>query len=164
MHQQFCFFFFLPPFASQEQYELVHKAIAQLFEKQLQLLESPTNAQIRDGTVRRSHAHAAGSAAGQRDRMSLSNTLGVREKREIMSHRGGKGRGSTRERARPSENSLQRPWQSLVAEREFWFCGIVSVPSLKRDQLARFLVDLAHHRRYQRPEQRRLPQHNYPRP
>ncbi|XP_029681465.1 tyrosine-protein phosphatase non-receptor type 12 isoform X2 [Takifugu rubripes] len=33
---------------TKEQYELVHKAIAQLFEKQLQLLESPTNAQIHD--------------------------------------------------------------------------------------------------------------------
>ncbi|KAM3587470.1 uncharacterized protein V6R79_006338 [Siganus canaliculatus] len=34
---------------TKEQYELVHKAIAQLFEKQLQLLESPTNRQIHDG-------------------------------------------------------------------------------------------------------------------
>ncbi|XP_070848456.1 tyrosine-protein phosphatase non-receptor type 12 isoform X3 [Chaetodon trifascialis] len=34
---------------TKEQYELVHKAIAQLFEKQLQLLESPTNTQIHDG-------------------------------------------------------------------------------------------------------------------
>ncbi|TKS90872.1 Tyrosine-protein phosphatase non-receptor type 12 [Collichthys lucidus] len=32
-----------------EQYELVHRAISQLFQKQLQLLESPTNAQIHDG-------------------------------------------------------------------------------------------------------------------
>lgn len=40
-----------------------------------------------------------------------------------------------------------------LAEREFWFCRIVSVPSLKRDQLALFLVNLAHHRRYQRPRQ-----------
>uniref|UniRef100_A0A674NCN5 protein-tyrosine-phosphatase n=1 Tax=Takifugu rubripes TaxID=31033 RepID=A0A674NCN5_TAKRU len=37
---------------TKEQYELVHKAIAQLFEKQLQLLESPTNAQIHDSMVR----------------------------------------------------------------------------------------------------------------
>lgn len=36
---------------TKEQYELVHKAIAQLFEKQLQLLESPTNTQIHDGMV-----------------------------------------------------------------------------------------------------------------
>ncbi|XP_029017595.1 tyrosine-protein phosphatase non-receptor type 12 isoform X2 [Betta splendens] len=34
---------------TKEQYELVHRAIAQLFQKQLQLLESPTNAQIHDG-------------------------------------------------------------------------------------------------------------------
>ncbi|KAK2858955.1 hypothetical protein Q5P01_003575 [Channa striata] len=34
---------------TKEQYELVHKAIAQLFQKQLQLLESPTNTQIHDG-------------------------------------------------------------------------------------------------------------------
>ncbi|XP_068611274.1 tyrosine-protein phosphatase non-receptor type 12-like [Brachionichthys hirsutus] len=34
---------------TKEQYELVHKALAQLFEKQLQLLESPTNARIHDG-------------------------------------------------------------------------------------------------------------------
>ncbi|XP_067346759.1 tyrosine-protein phosphatase non-receptor type 12 isoform X4 [Channa argus] len=34
---------------TKEQYELVHKAIAQLFQKQLQLLESPTNRQIHDG-------------------------------------------------------------------------------------------------------------------
>ncbi|XP_028306644.1 tyrosine-protein phosphatase non-receptor type 12-like isoform X2 [Gouania willdenowi] len=34
---------------TKEQYELVHKAIAQLFEKQLQLLESPTNTQIHEG-------------------------------------------------------------------------------------------------------------------
>ncbi|XP_028285472.1 tyrosine-protein phosphatase non-receptor type 12 isoform X2 [Parambassis ranga] len=34
---------------TKEQYELVHKAIAQLFEKQLQQLESPTNVQIHDG-------------------------------------------------------------------------------------------------------------------
>ncbi|XP_041820108.1 tyrosine-protein phosphatase non-receptor type 12 isoform X3 [Chelmon rostratus] len=34
---------------TKEQYELVHKAIAQLFEKQLQLLESPTSTQIHDG-------------------------------------------------------------------------------------------------------------------
>uniref|UniRef100_A0A671UJT9 protein-tyrosine-phosphatase n=1 Tax=Sparus aurata TaxID=8175 RepID=A0A671UJT9_SPAAU len=39
---------------TKEQYELVHKAIAQLFEKQLQLLESPTNAQIHDGMDERS--------------------------------------------------------------------------------------------------------------
>uniref|UniRef100_A0A3P8VK14 protein-tyrosine-phosphatase n=1 Tax=Cynoglossus semilaevis TaxID=244447 RepID=A0A3P8VK14_CYNSE len=36
---------------TKEQYELVHKAIAQLFEKQLLLLESPTNTQILDGMV-----------------------------------------------------------------------------------------------------------------
>ncbi|KAM9845964.1 tyrosine-protein phosphatase non-receptor type 12 [Aulostomus maculatus] len=34
---------------TKEQYELVHKAIAQLFQKQLLLLESPTNTQIHDG-------------------------------------------------------------------------------------------------------------------
>ncbi|XP_028809989.1 tyrosine-protein phosphatase non-receptor type 12 isoform X2 [Denticeps clupeoides] len=34
---------------TKEQYELVHRAIAQLFEKQLQLLESPTNSEITDG-------------------------------------------------------------------------------------------------------------------
>ncbi|XP_024144112.1 tyrosine-protein phosphatase non-receptor type 12 isoform X2 [Oryzias melastigma] len=34
---------------TKEQYELVHRAIAQLFEKQLHLLESPTNTQIQDG-------------------------------------------------------------------------------------------------------------------
>ncbi|KAM4523401.1 tyrosine-protein phosphatase non-receptor type 12-like isoform 2-T3 [Fundulus diaphanus] len=34
---------------TKEQYELVHRAIAQLFEKQLQVLESPTNTQIHDG-------------------------------------------------------------------------------------------------------------------
>uniref|UniRef100_A0A8C6KZQ1 protein-tyrosine-phosphatase n=1 Tax=Nothobranchius furzeri TaxID=105023 RepID=A0A8C6KZQ1_NOTFU len=33
---------------TKEQYELVHRAIAQLFEKQLQQLESPTNTQIHD--------------------------------------------------------------------------------------------------------------------
>ncbi|XP_019749203.1 tyrosine-protein phosphatase non-receptor type 12-like isoform X5 [Hippocampus comes] len=33
---------------TKEQYELVHRAIAQLFQKQLQLLESPTNVQIHD--------------------------------------------------------------------------------------------------------------------
>ncbi|XP_077356046.1 tyrosine-protein phosphatase non-receptor type 12 isoform X1 [Festucalex cinctus] len=33
---------------TKEQYELVHRAIAQLFHKQLQLLESPTNVQIHD--------------------------------------------------------------------------------------------------------------------
>uniref|UniRef100_A0A3B4XKN8 protein-tyrosine-phosphatase n=1 Tax=Seriola lalandi dorsalis TaxID=1841481 RepID=A0A3B4XKN8_SERLL len=33
---------------TKEQYELVHRAIAQLFQKQLQLLESPTNTQIHD--------------------------------------------------------------------------------------------------------------------
>lgn len=35
----------------QEQYELVHRAIAQLFEKQLLLLESPTNSELTDGMV-----------------------------------------------------------------------------------------------------------------
>uniref|UniRef100_A0A7N6BP80 protein-tyrosine-phosphatase n=1 Tax=Anabas testudineus TaxID=64144 RepID=A0A7N6BP80_ANATE len=34
---------------TKEQYELVHRAIAQLFHKQVQLLESPTNTQIHDG-------------------------------------------------------------------------------------------------------------------
>uniref|UniRef100_A0A3P8Y006 protein-tyrosine-phosphatase n=1 Tax=Esox lucius TaxID=8010 RepID=A0A3P8Y006_ESOLU len=34
---------------TKEQYELVHRAIAQLFEKQLQLLDSPTNSEIQDG-------------------------------------------------------------------------------------------------------------------
>lgn len=38
-------------FLSQEQYELVHRAIAQLFEKQLLLLESPTNSELTDGMV-----------------------------------------------------------------------------------------------------------------
>uniref|UniRef100_A0A3B4XKK5 protein-tyrosine-phosphatase n=1 Tax=Seriola lalandi dorsalis TaxID=1841481 RepID=A0A3B4XKK5_SERLL len=36
---------------TKEQYELVHRAIAQLFQKQLQLLESPTNTQIHDGML-----------------------------------------------------------------------------------------------------------------
>uniref|UniRef100_A0A669EQI7 protein-tyrosine-phosphatase n=1 Tax=Oreochromis niloticus TaxID=8128 RepID=A0A669EQI7_ORENI len=36
---------------TKEQYELVHRAIAQLFEKQLQQLESPTSTQIHDGMV-----------------------------------------------------------------------------------------------------------------
>ncbi|XP_029603107.1 tyrosine-protein phosphatase non-receptor type 12 isoform X3 [Salmo trutta] len=34
---------------TKEQYELVHRAISQLFEKQLQLLESPTNSEIHVG-------------------------------------------------------------------------------------------------------------------
>uniref|UniRef100_A0A671M1B7 protein-tyrosine-phosphatase n=1 Tax=Sinocyclocheilus anshuiensis TaxID=1608454 RepID=A0A671M1B7_9TELE len=34
---------------TKEQYELVHRAIAQLFEKQLMLLESPTNSELTDG-------------------------------------------------------------------------------------------------------------------
>ncbi|XP_051976284.1 tyrosine-protein phosphatase non-receptor type 12 [Xyrauchen texanus] len=34
---------------TKEQYELVHRAIAQLFEKQLMILESPTNSEITDG-------------------------------------------------------------------------------------------------------------------
>ncbi|XP_053498289.1 tyrosine-protein phosphatase non-receptor type 12 isoform X3 [Ictalurus furcatus] len=34
---------------TKEQYELVHRAIAQLFEKQLLLLESPTNSELTDG-------------------------------------------------------------------------------------------------------------------
>uniref|UniRef100_A0A8K9XMJ5 protein-tyrosine-phosphatase n=1 Tax=Oncorhynchus mykiss TaxID=8022 RepID=A0A8K9XMJ5_ONCMY len=34
---------------TKEQYELVHRAISQLFEKQLQLLESPTNSEIHGG-------------------------------------------------------------------------------------------------------------------
>uniref|UniRef100_A0A8C7NBC8 protein-tyrosine-phosphatase n=1 Tax=Oncorhynchus kisutch TaxID=8019 RepID=A0A8C7NBC8_ONCKI len=33
---------------TKEQYELVHRAISQLFEKQLQILESPTNSEIHD--------------------------------------------------------------------------------------------------------------------
>uniref|UniRef100_A0A8K9XGH2 protein-tyrosine-phosphatase n=1 Tax=Oncorhynchus mykiss TaxID=8022 RepID=A0A8K9XGH2_ONCMY len=37
---------------TKEQYELVHRAISQLFEKQLQLLESPTNSEIHGGMVR----------------------------------------------------------------------------------------------------------------
>ncbi|XP_068442428.1 tyrosine-protein phosphatase non-receptor type 12 isoform X2 [Clinocottus analis] len=36
---------------TKEQYELVHRAIAQLFEKQLQLLESPTNTKIQEGLI-----------------------------------------------------------------------------------------------------------------
>uniref|UniRef100_A0A8C7LNL3 protein-tyrosine-phosphatase n=1 Tax=Oncorhynchus kisutch TaxID=8019 RepID=A0A8C7LNL3_ONCKI len=34
---------------TKEQYELVHRAISQLFEKQLQILESPTNSEIHGG-------------------------------------------------------------------------------------------------------------------
>ncbi|XP_050964087.1 tyrosine-protein phosphatase non-receptor type 12 isoform X3 [Labeo rohita] len=34
---------------TKEQYELVHRAIAQLFQKQLMLLESPTNSELTDG-------------------------------------------------------------------------------------------------------------------
>ncbi|XP_067282957.1 tyrosine-protein phosphatase non-receptor type 12 isoform X2 [Pseudorasbora parva] len=34
---------------TKEQYELVHRAIAQLFEKQLMLLESPSNSELTDG-------------------------------------------------------------------------------------------------------------------
>ncbi|XP_043086707.1 tyrosine-protein phosphatase non-receptor type 12 isoform X2 [Puntigrus tetrazona] len=34
---------------TKEQYELVHRAIAQLFEKQLMILESPTNSELTDG-------------------------------------------------------------------------------------------------------------------
>ncbi|XP_052410012.1 tyrosine-protein phosphatase non-receptor type 12-like isoform X2 [Carassius gibelio] len=34
---------------TKEQYELVHRAIAQLFQKQLMLLESPTNTELTDG-------------------------------------------------------------------------------------------------------------------
>ncbi|XP_046878566.1 tyrosine-protein phosphatase non-receptor type 12 isoform X2 [Hypomesus transpacificus] len=37
---------------TKEQYELVHRAIAQLFEKQLLLLEGPANSEIPDGMVR----------------------------------------------------------------------------------------------------------------
>uniref|UniRef100_A0A673I7U7 protein-tyrosine-phosphatase n=1 Tax=Sinocyclocheilus rhinocerous TaxID=307959 RepID=A0A673I7U7_9TELE len=36
---------------TKEQYELVHRAIAQLFEKQLMLLESPTNSELTDGML-----------------------------------------------------------------------------------------------------------------
>ncbi|CAG12148.1 unnamed protein product, partial [Tetraodon nigroviridis] len=46
---------------TKEQYELVHKAIAQLFKKQLQLLESPTDAQIHDGMVRFSWPNTEGA-------------------------------------------------------------------------------------------------------
>lgn len=35
---------------TKEQYELVHRAIAQIFQKQLKLLESPTNSELTDGT------------------------------------------------------------------------------------------------------------------
>uniref|UniRef100_A0A3Q1BJD3 protein-tyrosine-phosphatase n=1 Tax=Amphiprion ocellaris TaxID=80972 RepID=A0A3Q1BJD3_AMPOC len=37
---------------TKEQYELVHRAIAQLFQKQLQLLESPTNTSLAEGDVK----------------------------------------------------------------------------------------------------------------
>uniref|UniRef100_A0A8C7LBL2 protein-tyrosine-phosphatase n=1 Tax=Oncorhynchus kisutch TaxID=8019 RepID=A0A8C7LBL2_ONCKI len=36
---------------TKEQYELVHRAISQLFEKQLQILESPTNSEIHGGML-----------------------------------------------------------------------------------------------------------------
>lgn len=95
------------------------------------------------------HAHAAGSVAWQKDRMSLSNTLRV-GKTEIISHRGGKGRGNTR-----VSEAFRKLFAKILAEpvpkREFWFCRIVSVRSLKRHRSAVFLVNLAQLRRYQRP-------------
>lgn len=66
-------YFLIHSFCVQEQYELVHKAIAQLFEKQLEQLESPTNAQIHDGMV--GPARRARRLALLRGRMCLSNTL-----------------------------------------------------------------------------------------
>ncbi|XP_058481202.1 tyrosine-protein phosphatase non-receptor type 12 isoform X5 [Solea solea] len=51
---------------TKEQYELVHKAIAQLFEKQLLLLESPTNTQILDGMVESSPDKASQQSDDER--------------------------------------------------------------------------------------------------
>lgn len=78
------------PVPFQEQYELVHKAIAQLFEKQLQLLESPTNAQIHDSMVR----HTRSCCTLWRGRKTGCRWVICSEwrKTEIISHRGGKGR------------------------------------------------------------------------
>ncbi|XP_070710082.1 tyrosine-protein phosphatase non-receptor type 12 isoform X2 [Pempheris klunzingeri] len=51
---------------TKEQYELVHKAIAQLFQKQLQQLESPTNTQIHDGMDESSPEKAGQQADDER--------------------------------------------------------------------------------------------------
>uniref|UniRef100_A0A3Q3QXU1 protein-tyrosine-phosphatase n=1 Tax=Monopterus albus TaxID=43700 RepID=A0A3Q3QXU1_MONAL len=49
-----------------EQYELVHRAIAQLFQKQLQILESSTNAQIHDGMDESSPEKASNQSDDER--------------------------------------------------------------------------------------------------
>ncbi|KAM6896548.1 tyrosine-protein phosphatase non-receptor type 12 isoform 2-T2 [Lycodopsis pacificus] len=51
---------------TKEQYELVHRAIAQLFEKQLQLLESPTNTKIQEGMNESSPDKAAQQSDDER--------------------------------------------------------------------------------------------------
>ncbi|CAK6970726.1 tyrosine-protein phosphatase non-receptor type 12 [Scomber scombrus] len=51
---------------TKEQYELVHRAIAQLFQKQLQQLESPTNTQIHDGMDESSPVKAAQQSDDER--------------------------------------------------------------------------------------------------
>lgn len=82
----------------------MHKAIAQLFEKQLELLESPTNAQIHDGMV--GPVWRVRRLALLKGRMCLSNTLWsllrgrLREITQIISHR---GRG---ERKQGPQNSV----------------------------------------------------------
>ncbi|XP_054480537.1 tyrosine-protein phosphatase non-receptor type 12 isoform X2 [Anoplopoma fimbria] len=51
---------------TKEQYELVHRAIAQLFQKQLQLLESPTSTKIQDGMNESSPDKAAHQSDDER--------------------------------------------------------------------------------------------------
>lgn len=135
------------PVPFQEQYELVHKAIAQLFEKQLQLLESPTNAQIHDSMVR----HTCWTLWRGRKTGCRWVICAERWKTEIISHRGEKGRGKTREWAMPSENSLRRPLWSLRL-KEFWFWRTVTVrPFIPIYPL--FVFELGQHRRYETPLQ-----------
>uniref|UniRef100_A0A7N8XI74 protein-tyrosine-phosphatase n=1 Tax=Mastacembelus armatus TaxID=205130 RepID=A0A7N8XI74_9TELE len=65
---------------TKEQYELVHRAIAQLFQKQLQLLESPTNTQLHDGMVWHTHRHIhTHCTCCQKDRMSSQAEGDVKE-------------------------------------------------------------------------------------
>uniref|UniRef100_A0A6Q2Y5F4 protein-tyrosine-phosphatase n=1 Tax=Esox lucius TaxID=8010 RepID=A0A6Q2Y5F4_ESOLU len=64
---------------TKEQYELVHRAIAQLFEKQLQLLDSPTNSEIQDGnhlslSHTTQHYHSTLSHTTQHYHSTLSHT------------------------------------------------------------------------------------------
>lgn len=102
--------FFIYSFCFQEQYELVHKAIAQLFEKQLELLESPTNAQIHDGMV--GPARRARRLALLNGRMCLSNTLWsllrgrVGEITQIISHRGRGERKRGLQKSAPSTRGV----------------------------------------------------------